>query len=208
MMKFSTALLGFHSIAGILFYSIRVHDVTRLSSSTLSQFYVPFPVPRMYFPWLARGESWPILEPYTTPQPLTQRPCNSHGFIGRVLCEVLLGRQFHPGSWECHSSRWGGCWICSETGAVMLPKKVQEPAVPNLSGILRHNQGCTCSVLCHSHGAREVLVLHEPQQWPGQIFHGSLLTTPQGQPHCPSWGVTRCPGLERQMSPKESRSLP
>lgn len=57
------------------------------------------------FLWLARGESWLILEPYATPQPLTQRPCNSHGFmwscfIGRALCEVLLGRQFHPGSWE------------------------------------------------------------------------------------------------------------
>lgn len=45
----------------------------------------------------------------------------------------------------------------------MLPKKVQEPAVPNLSGT-RHIQGCTCAVFHHSHGVTEMLVLHEPQQ--------------------------------------------
>lgn len=78
----------------------------------------------------------------------------------------------------CVRSFWGGNSILGagkatapaevgagfvQTGAVMLPKKVQEPAVPNLPGS-RHTPGCTCAVFCHSHGVREMLVLHEPQQ--------------------------------------------
>lgn len=109
---------GFQRTAGI-FFLVSEHMMSPLYLAQSCHSFVCLFQCQELFLWLARGESWPILEPYTTPQPLTQRSCNSHGFmwscfIGRALCEVLLGRQFHPWSWESDSSCWGRCWICSD----------------------------------------------------------------------------------------------